>query len=58
MDGIIEFHDTLLRADSVVYVEQTNDDVVVTTDDGDLEITYHDCSVADFRDAWRKAMSY
>jgi hypothetical protein len=50
MNGIIEFHDTLLRADCV--------NVEVTTNNENVELTYENCSLADFRDAWRKALDY
>lgn len=58
MSGIIEFRNTLLRADRVVYAEQNGNDVDVSTDAFDDEITYENCSIADFRDAWRKAITY
>lgn len=58
MSGVIEFKNSLLRADRVVYAEQDGDNVVVTTDVFDDEITFENCSLADFRDAWRRAMTY
>ena len=58
MNGIIEFKDSLLRADCVLYAEQVDDNVDVTTNCPDLEITYSDCRLADFRDAWRRALNY
>lgn len=58
MNGIIEFNDTLLRADCVLYAEQDGDNVEVTTNNENVELTYENCSLADFRDAWRKALDY
>ena len=58
MKGIIEFHDTLICADRVVMAEQAGNNVVVSICDMDCnsEYTFDDCSLADFRDAWRRAL--
>ena len=57
-NGIIEFHGSLIRADRVVYAEQIDDNVEVTVDAFDEEITFRDCRLEDFRNEWRKAMNY
>ena len=54
--GIIDFHGMLIRADEVIMAHQHHDDVIVTIRDWDNEVTMHNCSLADFRDAWRKAL--
>ena len=56
MKGIIEFHDTLISADQVIMANQDGDNVIVTVYDWDDEVTFDNCSLADFRDAWRKAL--
>ena len=58
MKGIIEYKDTLMAADMVLFAEQNGDDVEVTIDGVDVEIVFKDSSLADFRDAWRRALTY
>ena len=58
MSGIIEFKDSLLRADCVLYAEQDGDNVEVTTNSENVELTYENCRIEDFRDAWRRALNY
>jgi len=57
-NGIIEVKDALIRADRVIIAEQDGDNVVVTIGDMDSEYTVYDCSLADFREEWRRAMTY
>ena len=56
--GIIEFHGSLLRADRVVYAEQVDENVEVTTDAFDDEIIFKDCRLEDFHNEWRKSITY
>lgn len=58
MKGIIEYKDTLIAADKVLFAEQNGGDVAVTIDGVDGEIEFEDSSLADFRDAWRRALTY
>lgn len=58
MKGIIEYKDTLIAADKVLFAEQNGDGVAVTIDGVDGEIEFEESSLADFRDAWRRALTY
>ena len=55
MKGIIEFKDTLIAADRIIYVEQVDDDLEVTIEGIEGEVVYKDTSLADFYYAWREA---
>ena len=56
MKGIIEFRDALISADQVIMAYQDGDDVKVTIYDWDDEYAFDNCALADFRDAWRRAL--
>ena len=56
MKGIIEFRDALISADQVIMANQDGDNVIGTIYDWDDEYTFNNCTLADFRDAWRRAL--
>ena len=56
MIGIIEFKDTLIAADRVIYAEKDGDDLVVDVDGIEGGLTYENASLQDFRYAWRRAI--
>ena len=56
MIGIIEFKDTLIAADRVIYAEKDGDDLAVVVDGIEDDLTYENASLQDFRYAWRRAI--
>ena len=57
--GIIEFKGSLIRADCVIYAEQVDDDVEVYIKDMDENtIIFKNCTLDDFKCAWRRAVTY
>lgn len=56
MKGIIEFKDTLIAADRVIFAEKDGEDLEVTVDGIDGDLTFESASLQDFRYAWRRAI--
>ncbi len=54
--GIIEFKDTLIAADRVIYAEKDGDYLAVYVDGIEGGLTYENASLQDFRYAWRRAI--
>ena len=60
-DGIIEVDGSLIDASRVMYVEPSEDncnDLSVTVDGMDCNLTIHDCTLSHFREEWARAKKY
>lgn len=60
-DGIIEVDGCLIDASRVMYVEPSDDncnDLSVTVDGMDCDLTIHDCTLSRFREEWVRAKKY
>ena len=56
MKGVIEFQNTLIAEDRVIFVESDGKDLEVTVDGIDGELLYESASLQDFRYTWRRAI--
>lgn len=55
--GIVHIRECLIRADEIIVAHQKGDCVIVTVGEWDHELTIRDCTIEEFLDAWRRALS-